>query len=125
MIFGIGADIVEIDRIRGSLERFGERFARRVLTASELAEFRASSAPERLLAKRFAAKEAVVKALGLGFRQGLALNLIGVSHDDLGKPIIVYEGQALTCVKHLGIGASLITISDEHRYAVAFAVVLC
>jgi holo-[acyl-carrier protein] synthase len=122
VIAGIGADIVEIDRIRESLGRFGERFARRILTSSELTEWRTCAAPERLLAKRFAAKEAVVKALGLGFRRGLAFNLIGVGHDGLGKPEIFYEGAALELVRTLGIEKSLITISDERRYAVAFVV---
>ena len=122
MILGIGADIVEIDRMRRSLDRFGANFARRVLTHVELAEFEASAFPERLLAKRFAAKEAVVKAMGLGFRDGLALNLIAVVHDHYGKPQLAYQGAALAHARRLGIVESLISISDERRYAVAFVV---
>ncbi len=124
MIFGIGTDIVSIDRIRASLGRFGEHFAQRVLTAAEFLEFRASVHPERFIAKRFAAKEAVVKALGLGFRDGLALNQIGVTHDDYGKPAIVYSGRALDCIREAGIAASLVSISDERNYAVAFVVLM-
>jgi holo-[acyl-carrier protein] synthase len=123
-IHGIGTDIVKIDRIRNNLERFGESFARRVLTGAELPEYRASRWPERLVARRFAAKEATVKALGLGFREGLAFNLIGVRHDDYGKPELVYEGRALEMVQRLGVGESLISISDELDYAVAFVVLM-
>ena len=124
MIYGIGTDIVKIDRIRASLERFGAHFARRVLTAAELLEYQTSHQPDRFVAKRFAAKEAVVKALGLGFRAGLGLNLIGVSHDEYGKPAIVYHGQALDHVRKIGIVESLISISDEQDYALAFAILI-
>lgn len=123
-MYGIGADIVQIERIREGLERFGERFARRVLTEAEFLEFRANSQPERFLAKRFAAKEATVKALGLGFREGLAASLIGISHDDYGKPGLVYLGSALQQVQAMGITESLITLSDERDYALALVVLL-
>lgn len=124
MIYGIGTDIVSIERIRTSLERFGERFARRILTDTEMLEYQTNSQPERLLAKRFAAKEAVVKALGLGIREGLAWNLIGVTHDLYGKPGVAYEGATLEQVQEMGITESLITISDEQDYAVAFVVLV-
>lgn len=124
IIYGIGTDIVKIDRIHGSLTRFGERFACRLLTDAELLEYHASRQPARFLAKRFAAKEAVVKALGLGFREGLTLRSIGVTHDRYGKPEIVYLDHALSCVEKWGISQSLISISDEVDYAVAFAVLL-
>lgn len=124
MIYGIGTDVVGIERIRAALERHGERFARRILSADELAEYRASRRPERLLAKRFAAKEAVVKALGLGIREGLGWDQITIGHDGYGKPIVVYEGAALETVRALGIEQSLISIADEQDYAVAFAVLV-
>ena len=124
MIYGIGTDIVRIDRIRDNLERFGERFARRLLTAAELADYRVSRQPERFLAKRFAAKEAVVKALGVGFREGLTFNLIGVIHDHYGKPGIIYSGQALAYTRAAGITKSLLSLSDERDYAVAFVILL-
>jgi holo-[acyl-carrier protein] synthase len=124
MIYGIGTDIVQIARISDSVRRFGERFARKVLTAEELPEYLASRHPERLLAKRFAAKEAVVKALGLGFREGLAFHLIGITHDRHGKPGVVYRGRALAYIGEIGITESMISLSDERHYAVAFAVLL-
>lgn len=123
-LHGIGTDIVQIDRIREALERFGERFARRVLTEAEFSEFQGHRRPERFLAKRFAAKEATVKALGLGFRKGLAANLIGVSHDAHGKPGLFYLGSALEQVQAMGITDSLISLSDERDYALALVILL-
>ena len=67
MILGVGTDIVKVSRIQSSLDRYGERFARRILTAAELSAFLAENRQAHFLAKRFAAKEAVVKALGCGF----------------------------------------------------------
>lgn len=124
LIYGIGTDIVNVARMRNNVARFGERFAQRLLTDAELPEYRASHQPERFLAKRFAAKEAVVKALGLGFRQGLTLRSVGVSHDSYGKPEVVYLGEALARIEELGISKSLISISDEWEYAVAFVILL-
>lgn len=124
MIYGIGTDIVEIDRIRDSLNRFGESFVQRLLSDTERREYQASRRPERFIAKRFAAKEATVKALGLGFRQGLAFNLIEVTHDCYGKPGLAYRGRALERIQEIGIGQSLLSISDERDYAVAFAVLV-
>ena len=124
MIYGIGVDIVKIERIRSNIQRFGERFAQRLLTGAELADYRAARQPERFLAKRFAAKEAVVEALGTGFREGLAFNLIGVEHDHLGKPGIVYHGPALDHTRASGITGSLLSLSDEQDYAVAFVILL-
>jgi holo-[acyl-carrier protein] synthase len=71
MIFGIGTDIVQISRIQQSLDRYGELFAQRILAATEVDEFRRSVHPARFLARRFAAKEAVAKAYGTGFTDGL------------------------------------------------------
>jgi holo-[acyl-carrier protein] synthase len=124
MIYGIGTDIVQIARISDSVQRFGERFARKVLTEEEFSEYLVSRHPERLLAKRFAAKEAVAKALGLGFREGLAFHLIGITHDKYGKPAVFYRGRALAYIRKIGITESMISLSDERHYAVAFAVLL-
>lgn len=124
MIYGIGVDIVKIERIRNNIQRFGERFAQRLLTEAELAEYRTLRQPERFLAKRFAAKEAVVKAMGTGFREGLAFHLIGITHDALGKPGLVYSGPALNWIRANGVTDSLLSLSDEQDYAVAFVILL-
>lgn len=124
MIFGIGTDIVRVDRMRASIERYGDKFARRILTASEFAEFRASPRPAHFLAKRFAAKEAVAKALGTGFRDGLSLRDIGVIHDAYGKPQLAYHGKAEDLRRTLNIGEGYLSIADERDYAVAFVTLL-
>lgn len=124
VIHGIGTDIVKVARIQESLARFKARFVRRLLTDAELSEYQSSRQPERFVAKRFAAKEAVVKALGLGFREGLTFNSIGVTHDQYGKPELVYLGGALAYVEKIGITRSLLSLSDELDYAVAFVVLL-
>jgi len=120
MIFGIGTDIVCVERMQSSLEKHGEKFARRILTDSELADFKNSTNQTHFLAKRFAAKEAAVKAMGLGFSQGLSLRDIGVGHDDKGKPVLEYYDRALELCEELGIGNSYISIADEKDHAVAF-----
>lgn len=123
-VVGIGTDIVSVARIAEALERFGERFAQRVLASEEIDVFRASRHPARLLAKRFAAKEAALKALGTGFSQGLGASQIAVVHDALGKPGLALSGAAQARARALGVGESLLTLSDEKDYAVAFVVLL-
>lgn len=120
VIFGIGTDIVRVDRIARSLQRFGERFARRILTDKEQKDFAQSKSPAHFLAKRFAAKEAAAKAMGLGISAGLSFRQIGVSHDDRGRPRLEYSGQAARYCREQGISASHISLSDEQEYAIAF-----
>jgi holo-[acyl-carrier protein] synthase len=124
MIFGIGTDIVRISRIQKSLDRYGERFARRILAGQELADFQRTVYPARFLARRFAAKEAVVKAYGTGFTRGITFQDIVVSHDAAGKPLLVLSGRALELQQEMGIGEKFISISDEQEYAVAFVTLL-
>lgn len=120
MILGIGTDIVEIGRIAEALERHGERFARRILGEEELLSFRASAQQAQFLAKRFAAKEAVAKAFGTGFRDGLGMRDICVTHNELGRPELSFSGRALELSQQLGVAGSHISLSDERHYAVAF-----
>jgi holo-[acyl-carrier protein] synthase len=122
MIHGIGADIVRIARMTANVERYGDRFAERILTASEMAEYRAQAAGQRgrFLAKRFAAKEAAVKAFGTGFRDGLGMHDIGVGHDALGRPLLEYSGRATDLCAGAGIRTSHLSIADETDYAIAF-----
>lgn len=124
MIFGIGVDIVRIERMAAGIQRFGDRLARRVLTNREFDEYRRRPGSAAFLAKRFAAKEAVVKALGYGFRNGITLRQIGINHDDYGKPVLEYYGAARNLKEHLGIGDSYISLADEKSYAVAYVVLL-
>lgn len=120
MICGIGTDIVRVARMAADLERYGERFARRILTPSELEEFRSCNRPSHFLAKRFAAKEAVVKALGTGFRNGLSLQQIGVAHDHYGRPLLKYTGATADLCRSRSISHSHLSLADEEDYAIAF-----
>lgn len=120
MIVGIGTDIVSIARMASAIERHGERFARRLLSDSELKGYAGSSKPAAFLAKRFAAKEAAVKALGLGFTQGITLKQISVEHDDKGKPLLVFHEQARLMADALGVDEAFISIADERDHAIAF-----
>lgn len=120
MIFGIGADIVEVGRMEQNLARYGTRFAKRILTDREYGEFMQSKHPAHFLAKRFAAKEAAAKALGTGFRRGLTLRQIGVTHDDLGRPMLEFDREAEAYRRRCGVSACHLSLSDERRYALAF-----
>lgn len=125
MIYGIGTDIVCVARICAALGRFGERFPERILSDSELAEFARKKDPARFLAKRFAAKEAFSKALGLGMRLPMAWRRMGVGHDVRGKPIIVCHPELGDFMRAQGVGESHISITDEHDHAIAFVVLEC
>ena len=122
MIYGIGTDIVEVTRIEASISQFGDDFARRVLAQSELASYQASQIKARFLAKRFAAKEAFAKALGTGLRAPATFQNIAVSHDDLGKPILVLAAELQAFLIAKNILQAHISISDEKNLAAAFVV---
>jgi holo-[acyl-carrier protein] synthase len=122
MILGIGTDIVGVARMQASLDRHGERFARRILAPAELEEFLADKRPAHFLAKRFAAKEALVKALGTGFRDGIKLSDIRVTHDGLGKPGLDCSGKTALLLRKMGVSLSHISLADEYDYAVAFVI---
>lgn len=122
MIYGIGTDIVAVSRIEDSLSRFGEAFAQRVLTEREWLAFEQSQTKARFLAKRFAAKEAFAKALGTGIRAPATLQNIGVTHDDLGKPVLDLSPDLQSALDNRGIRATHLSISDEKALAVAFVV---
>jgi holo-[acyl-carrier protein] synthase len=95
MIYGIGTDIVEVGRIENGLQRHG---------------------------RRFAAKEALVKALGTGFRHGISLMHISVGRDPLGKPTLEFDGEAANRIAAAGITSTHLSLADEREYAVAFVV---
>lgn len=122
MIFGIGTDIVSVERIAAAMERHGPAFAERILTVSELAEFAANAQPARFLSKRFAAKEALSKATGQGLRHPVSLHSISVSHDELGKPMFRFEEVLAAYLQQLGVTRHHLSISDEHEHAVAFVI---
>ena len=122
MIYGIGTDIVELSRIEALWVRHGERFAARILNERERVECRASSHPARLLAKRFAAKEAFAKAVGSGMRHPVGFQRIGVTHDGLGKPVLQFDETLRTYLAQFGINGHHVSFSDERGMVVAFVV---
>lgn len=121
MICGLGVDIVQISRMVKALERT-PALARRLLTDSELAQFKRERDPARFLAKRFAAKEAVVKALGTGITKGVSWQQLQIDKAPEGKPLVVLEGAALQHAEQLGIRAWYLSYSDEKEYVVATAI---
>ncbi len=122
MIFGIGTDIVLVSRIEAAWTRFGQRFAERILTPSELALFADTRDKVRFLARRFAAKEAMAKALGTGFAHGISPRLLGVVSDAWGKPQVALEPSAVQVAARLGAGDGFVSIADEEAIVTAFAV---
>jgi len=122
MIHGIGTDIVAVARMSELDARHGARAAAKLLADDEQADYQASSDHARFLAKRFAAKEALGKALGTGVRTPVLLTAIAVAHDALGKPMFRFAPALEAWMKTQNLHAHL-SISDEREYAVAFVVV--
>ncbi len=127
MIYGIGTDIVEVGRIESSIAKFGDEFAQRILAGGEMSSYEALKMKDthikaRFLAKRFAAKEAFSKALGTGLRAPATMQNIAVTHDDLGKPILLLADELLAFLRAKNITKTHISISDEKNLAAAFVV---
>jgi holo-[acyl-carrier protein] synthase len=124
MIFGIGTDIVQLERVRQVHDKFGERFVERLLLPAELEAFRTYKRPLRFLAMRFAAKEAIVKAMGTGFAHGMWIRDAGVVSNAWGKPEIVWSERGRRVCDQLGIGEGHVTLTDEAGLIVAVAVLM-
>ncbi|MEA3405721.1 MAG: holo-ACP synthase [Pseudomonadota bacterium] len=122
MIIGIGTDIVEVGRIEGVFQRQGEVFAKRLLSEQEWSRFKDHPFPARFLAKRWALKEAVSKALGTGLAQGVSFHNMTIKNHESGQPYLELTGGALEKSNSLGITSWSISVSDEKTHAVAFAV---
>ena len=120
MIRGLGIDIVEVDRIRRAVARWGEAFLCRIFTPAELARGGASPAAPERLAGRFAAKEAVMKALGIG-RRGIGWREIEITVDPMGKPGVRLTGRASAVAERLGVRAWRVAISHTRLLAIAEA----
>ncbi len=130
MIYGIGSDIVQIPRIESLIEEFSDKFINKICHNSEAIKFNQiklvdSNKAKNYLAKRFAAKEAFSKALGLGIRGKISFTNIEISNDNSGKPIIKLYGSTLDYVEKLFSNSNYnlhLSLSDD--YPVAYAVVL-
>ncbi len=121
-IHGIGTDIAAVARLGALFERHGERALEKLLASLERDEFARARDPGRFLAKRFAAKEAFGKALGIGVAAPATLPNIAISHDALGKPLFTYAPELENYLDERRLIAHL-SISDEVEYALAFVVV--
>ena len=127
MIYGIGTDICDVRRIRDSLARHGERFARKILSDAEFATWQARSKrwPERglrYLATRFSAKEAFSKAIGLGMTMPMTWRLCELGNLPSGQPTVVLHGDLKEWFEARHLSAH-VTLTDETDYAVTFCVV--
>ena len=121
MILGIGTDIIAVKRMDDIHARHGGRLAARLLAPGELDEYGRARDKGRFLAKRFAAKEALGKALGIGVAAPAILFSIAVTHDELGKSAFGYAPPLARYLAERGLTAHL-SISDEAAYALAFVV---
>jgi holo-[acyl-carrier protein] synthase len=121
MIHGIGTDIVAVKRMHALWERHGNKALEKILAPEEIGEFAGVTDKGRFLAKRFAAKEALGKALGTGIRPPAVLPSIAVAHDELGKPLLVFHGRLAETIENQRLTAHL-SLSDEAEYAIAFVI---
>ncbi|HEX7055207.1 MAG TPA: holo-ACP synthase [Burkholderiales bacterium] len=125
MIYGVGTDVVEIERIRAVLARYGERFARRILCEPELRRFENHRLKAHYLAKRFAAKEAFTKALGTGIRAPANWHGVWVRNLPSGKPVLEFSAALRELMDERGVTAAHVSLSDEKGVAFATVVLEC
>lgn len=124
MIKGIGTDIVQISRIRASINKLGDAFAERILHENEFKLYQETTQNIHYLAKRFAAKEAFSKALGTGIRNGVDLKDIEVVNNEMGKPAIILHGNTQVFAASKAVKNIELSLSDEKEYAIAFVVLV-
>jgi holo-[acyl-carrier protein] synthase len=122
VIFGIGVDVLEAARIKRVHEKYGAHFVERLLMPAERAQLSKTKRTDRFLAMRFAAKEAIVKAMGTGFAHGIWIRDVGVVQNAWGRPEVVYSPRGEKVRRKLGIGAGHVTLTDEAGLIVAVAV---
>ncbi|MEP7245837.1 MAG: holo-ACP synthase [Gammaproteobacteria bacterium] len=124
MIYGIGVDVLEAARINKTLARFGSHFIERLLMPAEQAQLTRTKRPERFIAMRFAAQEAIVKAMGTGFAHGVWIRDVGVVQNSWGKPEVVFSERGERVRRGLGVGEGHVTLTDEAGLIVAVAVLM-
>jgi holo-[acyl-carrier protein] synthase len=125
VIFGVGTDVVEIERIRKALERWGERFARRILCPPELKRFQSHRQQANYLAKRFAAKEAFTKALGTGIQAPANWHGVWVTNLPSGKPVLEFTPALKAVLEKKSVSRAHLSLADERGIAVATVILEC
>ena len=124
MIFGIGIDVLQARRMKSMHQRFGARLVERLLMPEEQEQLKKTQRPERFLAMHFAAKEAIVKAMGTGFAHGVWIKDVGTVANEWGRPEVVYSARGEKVRRKLGIGEGHVTLTDEAGLIVAVAVLM-
>ena len=122
MIFGTGLDIIEVDRIKNSIEKFSPKFEQRVFTSSEISYCKSQGDPAKHFAARFAVKEAVSKCLGTGITGALGFQDMEITHKDTGQPILKMIGKGKELFQTLKLKSIHISISHDRTYAIAHAI---
>ena len=124
MIFGIGTDAVKLQRVERIWAKYGDRFARRILLDAEYELFKSHRNPIRFLAMRFAAKEAIVKAMGTGFANGMWVRDAGTVPNPLGQPQVIFSERGWRKCGELGISGGHLSLTDEDGLVIAVAVLM-
>jgi len=124
VIYGIGIDVLQVDRVEHVYHKHGERFLAHLLMPEERAQFERTRRPVRFVAMRFAAKEAIVKGMGTGFSHGVWIRDVGIVQNSWGKPEVVYSTRGAKVRDALGIGEGHVTLTDEAGLVVAVAVLM-
>ena len=122
MIIGIGIDVIQNERIAQSIERFGDRFLKRIFTEGETAYCKACARPEIHYAARWAAKEAAFKALGTGWATGVGWKDVDVHRLPSGQPELHFHGEALTRATALGAGRFFVSLTHDHTVSAAIVI---
>jgi holo-[acyl-carrier protein] synthase len=122
MILGIGIDIIEVARIKASLERFGERFGQRILLPGEMAYCLSHKHPAVFLAARFAAKEAISKAFGTGIGAQLGWQDMEIARKESGEPFVILHGKGRELFESRQARSLLVSISHTEGYAAVTAI---
>jgi holo-[acyl-carrier protein] synthase len=125
VIYGVGTDVVEVARIEKALARFGERFAKRILSRSELKRFEGHRQKANYLAKRFAAKEAFAKALGTGIHAPANWHGVWVNNLPSGKPVLEFSTALQDLLHKRKISSHHLSLADERGIAVATVILEC
>ena len=119
MIVGMGVDIIEVPRVRAAIERFGERFLRRLFTVGEIRYCESKANKYERFAARFAAKEAALKAIGTGLSRGISWQDVEVTREPSGRPTLIFKGKAAEFAQRLGFRRASISLTHTEQVALA------
>lgn len=120
-MLAVGTDLLDSARLEATMRRHGERFVQRILTEKEQVLYQQRQQSINFLAKQFAAKEALAKALGTGIAKGIGFQQLEVLRDDYGAPLVFLHGAAQQRLQKLGAQRALVSLSDEGSLVLAFA----